>query len=106
MKLRLLTWIAAMVFVGVALSEPPSKSTDPQEVPEKEGKELVQRACGQCHSFDVVISQPHSREEWTEVVARMIGNGARLSDDEYNLIIDYLSTHYAPSVSKRPANGD
>lgn len=60
------------------------------------GKVLIQTACAQCHSIDVAISQLRSRDEWTDVVSRMIGNGAHLSDDDYSLVIDYLSKHHGP----------
>ena len=76
-----------------------------QELPEGRGKATVQTACGQCHSLDVVVSQPRSREDWTEVVARMVGNGAQLSDDDYNLVIEYLAAHLGPANQNAPAKG-
>jgi cytochrome c5 len=97
---------AALLFVSFAFAQPldaePTRRAPPtidanrQHLPEGRGKALIQTACTQCHSIDVAISQPRSRDEWTDVVSRMIGNGAHLSDDDYSLVIDYLSKHHGP----------
>ena len=76
-----------------------------QELPAGQGKALVQTACSQCHGLDVIVSQPRSREDWTEVVSRMIGNGAQLSDEDYTQVIDYLATNLGPAGKNAPANG-
>jgi mono/diheme cytochrome c family protein len=68
-----------------------------QELPEAPGKALIQTACGQCHGLDVVVSQRRSRDGWTEVVSQMVGNGAELSDADYNLVIEYLATNLGPA---------
>ena len=76
-----------------------------QELPEGQGKALVQTACSQCHGIDVIVGQPRSREDWTEVVSRMIGNGAQLSDEDYNQVIEYLATNLGPASQNAPAKG-
>jgi len=79
-----------------------------QDLPDGPGKSVVQSACSQCHGIDVVISQGRTREEWTDVISRMIGSGAQLSDAEFGQVVDYLSTHFGPpgggvSAAKSPA---
>lgn len=74
-----------------------------QDLPDGKGKALVQTACAQCHSLDVVVSQPRTREGWTDVVSQMVGNGAELSDEDYNQVIDYLATHLGPASQNAPA---
>jgi len=39
------------------------------------------------------------------VVSQMVGNGAELSDDDYNLVIEYLSTNLGPASQNTPAKG-
>ena len=75
-----------------------------QELPEGQGKTLVQAACTQCHGVDVIVGQPRSREDWTEVVSRMVGNGAQLSDEDYNQVIQYLSAYLGPAPQNAPAS--
>ena len=74
-----------------------------QELPEGQGKSLVQTACTQCHGVDVIVSQSRSREDWTEVVSRMVGNGAQLSDEDYNQVIQYLAINLGPAGQNAPA---
>ena len=96
LRLASLAAIAALSF-GV--------SAQAQELPEGKGKAVVRTACSQCHGLDVVTGQPRSREGWTDVVSQMIGNGAVLSDDDFNLVIDYLATNFGPAGQNTPEKG-
>lgn len=80
-------------------------SAQAQELPEGQGKAAVLTACTQCHGIDVIVRQPRSRDEWMDVVSRMVGNGAQLSDDDYNLVIEYLATDLGSANQKAPAKG-
>lgn len=75
-----------------------------QELPEGQGKALVQSACTQCHGLDVIVRQPRSREDWMDVVSRMVGNGAQLSDEDYNQVVQYLSTYLGAARQSAPAS--
>ena len=77
-------------------------SANAQELPDGPGKAVVQTACSQCHSLEVVIGQPRSRDAWTDLVSQMVGNGAQLSDDDYNLVIEYLAAHFGPAGQSAP----
>jgi mono/diheme cytochrome c family protein len=68
-----------------------------QELPEGPGKALVQSACTECHGIDVIVRQRRAREDWTDVVSRMVGNGAQLSDEDYNQVIQYLAMYLGPA---------
>jgi len=114
MKLKILLCAAAMVFAGVALPEPfggaPARASAPvsgeSPLPQSQdgqGKALLETVCAQCHSIDVAVSPPRSRDEWTDVVSRMVGNGAQLSDDDYSLIIEYLTLHHGLTAPSAPA---
>ena len=76
-----------------------------QELPEGQGKALVQTVCTQCHGIDVIVSQPRSREDWTDVVSQMVGNGAQLSDEDYNQVIQYLAINLGPASQNTTAKG-
>ncbi len=75
------------------------------ELPDGKGKALVRTACSQCHSADLLLDQPRSREGWTDVVSQMVGNGAQLSDDDFNVVIDYLATNLGPASQNAPEKG-
>ena len=72
------------------------------DLPEAPGKQQVLMSCTQCHGIDVMM-QRRSPEEWSQVVSLMIGNGAQLTDEEYNTIVGYLSANLAlPTPAQAP----
>ncbi len=71
------------------------------DLPEAPGKQQVLDSCTRCHGVDVIIAQPRSPDEWTEVVSIMVGHGTVLTDAEYDRILAYLSANLGP---KEPAN--
>ncbi len=79
-----------------------SLAAQAQELPAGQGKAQLESACTQCHAAEVIIGQPRTRDDWTAVLARMIGSGAQLSDEEYRLVLDYLSTHFGLSDQRVP----
>jgi cytochrome c5 len=107
MTRTILLLAAAMGLATAALAQPPAaapaKPPPPAaaagspELAEGPGKAMVQASCANCHGIDVITNQPRSRDEWVDVVSRMIGNGAQLGDDEYNPVIDYLAKYYGPA---------
>ena len=45
-----------------------------------------------------MAAKRHTREEWEEVVVQMINAGAQGSDDDMNLVVDYLTEHFSKSA--------
>lgn len=74
----------------VALSPANAQSAD---LPEGPGKALVQESCTTCHGADLVTAQRRSPDEWTEVVNRMVGNGAELTEEQNKAVLAYLGTY-------------
>jgi len=70
-----------------------------QELPPGDGREVVQSICTACHGIDVIVSQRHTPDEWRDVVSGMVGNGASLTDDQFAVVVKYLSTALAPRSS-------
>jgi cytochrome c5 len=67
----------------------------PSDLPEGPGKDIVLNSCTACHGIDLILSQRRTPDEWGQVVDRMVGNGASLSDDQYKAVVTYLSTSLA-----------
>jgi hypothetical protein len=65
---------------------------------ELSGEELVQERCTECHTLAPVEVVRKTRQEWQFTVYRMMGKGARLNDQEAQVVIDYLSRVYGPSL--------
>ncbi|MDO6415183.1 hypothetical protein Q4F19_12395 [Sphingomonas sp. BIUV-7] len=87
------TLIAAVaVFGALAASAVIAEGVD---LPEAPGKAQVKESCAGCHGVDVIVAQRRSPDEWSQVVSRMVGNGASLTDDQYKAVVAYLSKNLA-----------
>lgn len=73
-----------------------------EEAPAEEGYDaeaaaaLVEERCTDCHGLSTVTNASYTEEEWASTVARMIGLGADLNDQEAELVIQYLADNYGP----------
>ena len=58
------------------------------------GRELVEDVCTYCHNLDRLHGKELSREEWRDLTKGMISEGAPVTDEEYSMILDYLTKNY------------
>ena len=79
---------AAPADVGTTSGAPASQGSS------VDGKAVLESACTSCHDLGRVTSENGSMAEWTAVVDRMIGKGAKLTDPEKTALIAYLSETY------------
>ena len=56
-----------------------------------DGEQLVQARCASCHGLDQVYDAVKDEQGWEESVDRMIEKGAKLSEAERQVVIEYLS---------------
>jgi mono/diheme cytochrome c family protein len=75
-------------------TEAPTATPGPTTAPVDEGRALLEERCTVCHTLDRVERSQKSREEWVSTVARMVENGAQLTDAERAVLIDYLAATY------------
>ena len=66
-----------------------------QDLPEGKGKDLVERACGDCHGLEVITSQRATSKGWSSIVDNMIQLGATATPDEIQTIVEYLAKSFA-----------
>ena len=105
--------IAAWLIVVVALaacntgSSQPTQPPSATEVPPSatalsptasalDGEALLQARCTVCHTLDRVKQAKKTSDQWDQTVASMIGKGAKLTDDEKAVLVDYLAKTYGP----------
>jgi cytochrome c5 len=74
-----------------------------QELPEGEGKKLIQERCAGCHSLKPVVSLKQSERAWKELVVKMVGYGAQLEDKEVEVASKYLAKYFGPEGSAAAA---
>lgn len=63
---------------------------------ENKARELVLDACTACHTLDRVKIQRLDRDEWRGEIAGMLSEGVPLTEDEIDLVVDYLARHFGP----------
>ena len=72
-------------------------------MPEGPNRELTVRVCAACHEPQRAASVRLTREGWQDVVAKMVGLGAKATDEELAKVIDYLAENYK-GEAPRPVN--
>ena len=90
------TWLVVTVALATL------SMADPQELPEGEGKKLVEERCASCHSLKPVVSLKQSQDAWKKLVVTMVGYGAQLGDKEVDVATRYLAKYFGPE-SPAPA---
>ena len=88
--------LAAALAAAAALSAPPVPAAPPPPADRAQDAELaregasVKAVCGQCHPLQIVMDTPMSYEAWRETVQKMVDQGARGSDAQFDDIMDFL----------------
>ncbi|HEY7335659.1 MAG TPA: hypothetical protein VH639_12305 [Bryobacteraceae bacterium] len=58
------------------------------------GQELVEEICSLCHEWERVKEQHLTKQQWRGVIKGMISEGAPVTDDEYDQIVNYLARNF------------
>jgi len=60
------------------------------------GAELLEQRCSVCHPASRATDKKKTAEEWEATVQRMMGKGAKLSEEEKQTLVNYLAATYKP----------
>ncbi len=99
---------AAVLFLAIpARSQEGMGSMGPQsrgkiELPDGDGKQIVQSACAACHSLSNITTSGHSPEDWKTTVAMMLNVGANVPPDKVDTVLNYLIKNF-PEKPAPPA---
>jgi competence protein ComEA len=72
-----------------------------EKLPAGPGRDTMKKVCSKCHDAENVVGLAKSREEWGELVGKMVDIGAQGTVDDFNDVVDYLTEHFpqAPRVN-------
>ncbi|MFM6932921.1 MAG: hypothetical protein ACKOUT_11845 [Novosphingobium sp.] len=59
-------------------------------------KAKVVAACSNCHAPTIITSKKFTADQWGEKVEQMIARGAKVSDADFDAVVDYLARNYKP----------
>jgi len=90
--------LVARILTATALVAPAQCAcADPAPVlPDAPGRELVEQKCAQCHSLDAVLRSHRTRKQWEAQLDAMLARGAKLSDEEFEQVAEYLASQLGP----------
>jgi cytochrome c5 len=82
---------AALVLCGPAVATPQS-----DDLPDGEGKRILQTSCTACHELTEVTKFKgyYTRDEWRDVVKTMVEYGAVVKPDDVDVLVDYLAKNF------------
>ena len=84
-----MTGAVFLCLAGVNAHSAEEKSVD--------AKSLFEQKCSRCHTIERPKSKQKTRAEWEATVMRMKNvNGCPISDQEAEIIINYLAENYGP----------
>lgn len=84
--------LLSMVVAGFVLSTIPTAIVSAGT----EGANLLEERCSVCHPSSRPKSKQKTLEQWETTVNRMMGKGAKLSEEERAVLLDFLSKTYKP----------
>lgn len=62
---------------------------------------LVEVKCSSCHTLSRVVRRGRDRAEWTATVTLMRGKGLRVTDAEFERLLNYLSSALGPNTTDK-----
>ncbi|HEX4808426.1 MAG TPA: helix-hairpin-helix domain-containing protein [Bryobacteraceae bacterium] len=74
------------------------------ELPEGKGKAQFTQICSHCHGLEMVTKHRNTSDGWSAVVDDMVSRGAQGTDDDFDLVVAYLSAHFGPKINVNKAN--
>jgi competence protein ComEA len=75
----------------------------PGMLPDGPGKQVVVAKCTQCHGQEM-FALSRKTDDWDAVITKMTSNGLVITDDEYAVVMDYLTKNLGPLPPKINVN--
>ncbi len=93
-----MTWLrvacALLWLFVIGFASTPSARAPGDELPDGQGKRILQASCTTCHDLSEVtkLRGYYTKEQWRDVVVTMVEYGASLKEGEADILTDYLTT--------------
>jgi competence ComEA-like helix-hairpin-helix protein len=99
----LVVFFAFAAAAGTAQEPQKAETKSPEEV---KAEETFTRNCVKCHPVDRIVGSRRTRTQWEEVMTTMqTARGAAISDEDWDVILDYLVKQHG-RVNVNRANAD
>ncbi len=95
MKVQIGLLLLVGILVLTSVSCGPAATPEPTPTPEvHKGKAIVTTRCVGCHEIGRVQNAKYDRDGWQMTIDRMVLTGAQLTDEQKELVVDYLALTY------------
>jgi cytochrome c5 len=81
---------------ATAVPEEPEEEEPTAQPPAGDGAALLEERCTVCHGLERTTQAQKTHDEWEQTVARMVGKGAELTEDEQATLVEHLVATYGP----------
>ena len=88
---RAILLVAALLIATAAFA-----SDEVKTARHEKARGLFLDACTACHTLERVRGQRLGRDEWRRLIAGMLSEGVPLTDDETDLLVEYLAENFGP----------
>ena len=105
------TWVIAGIAVATIFMASPYRArasrafVTAQDLPDGEGKKILQNSCTACHGLDDVVNSHMDKNGWLNLIDSMISNGAQVDDKDKPVLVDYLVKNFGPQGGQQAAGG-
>jgi cytochrome c5 len=82
----------------------PSQPKPVVELPDGDGKTIATEFCQDCHKLTNVTKARKDPDDWHDTVQLMMDRGARLPQDKFDTLVQYLAKNFGPQTAA-PAAG-
>src|SRR5262245_1225631 len=88
------TGLIAAAAVAFAAAQEQAPRASGEGLPDGPGKDVTVKACGTCHEGRRAASVRLTRDGWAAVIQDMQKRGAVITDEEFPVILEYLTTNF------------
>lgn len=88
---------AALLLLAIAALAFAADDEDARRLPDAPGRDAVAQSCLTCHGSASFRRLRLDKDAWTEKVGDMIDRGAKITDAQAVVIVDYLSRAFGPA---------
>jgi cytochrome c oxidase cbb3-type subunit III len=105
-KFKRFIGLIGLVLVLAVMSNLEQRRVTATSTTQADARAVVQKVCGTCHALERVTVSPRSHAQWEEVISKMVALGAKGTDEELAVVLNYLATNHGRDASaaqaKRP----
>jgi competence protein ComEA len=92
--------MGSMLLATFLIASAAAVATRHNQLPDGEGKAEVEASCtARCHTAGTVVRTKRTPAGWETVINLMIERGAEVTDEQYGVILEYLSRHFLATVN-------